>query len=207
VALDLPEQIDHNILYLYDRTIHSWKRLSVTTSSQIRTVINPETMITTTKLLHLDADDAKKLFFKLHKISSMLSRCRLLRLIHGDVFCGSRTLRTGLTSTDRCIRCFDEETILHLLLRCPYSKRVWDLIGIHCERPEEIVDPDIGIAELELRADIINELVFRKRHLPPDILIETIFNKFANGLSKNKAITKYARDKVSMFRVTGEWFN
>jgi hypothetical protein len=45
------------------------------------------------------------------------------------------------------------------------------------------VDPELGLAELEIRADLINELVFRKRQLPPDILIETTYNKFANGLS------------------------
>ncbi len=45
------------------------------------------------------------------------------------------------------------------------------------------MDPELGLAELEIRADLINELVFRKRQLPPDILIETTYNKFANGLS------------------------
>ncbi len=135
----------------------------------------------------------------------MQIRCRLLRLIHGDVYCGARTYRTGLTSTDRCVRCFEEETILHLLLPCPYTKQIWDTLGIDCDRPEDIVDPELGLAALEIRSDFINELVFRKRQLPPDILIETTVNKFAKSLSKNKTVTKFAKEKLTLYRLTGRW--
>ena len=157
--------------------------------------------------MELELDDAKKLFMKIHKISSMQIRCRLLRLIHGDVYCGARTYRTGLTSTDRCVRCFEEETILHLLLRCPYTRQVWDMLGMNYDRPEDIIDPEIGLAALEIRADLVNELVFRKRQLPPEILIETTFNKFAKGLSKNNSITKFATEKLALYHFTGRWAN
>ncbi len=207
VALDLPNPTNESKLHLYDSATHCWKFIAVTPSSQLRTILTKEITITNTKLMELELDDAKKLFMKIHKISSMQIRCRLLRLIHGDVYCGARTYRTGLTSTDRCVRCFQEETILHLLLQCPYTRQVWDMLGMHCDRPEDIIDPEIGLASLEIRADLVNELVFRKRQLPPEILIETTFNKFAKGLSKNNSITKFATEKLALYHFTGRWAN
>jgi len=81
------------------------------------------------------------------------------------------------------------------------------MLGMNCDRPEDIIDPEIGLAALEIRADLINELVFRKRQLPPEILIETTFNKFAKGLSKNTSITKFATEKLALYRFTGRWAN
>jgi hypothetical protein len=80
-------------------------------------------------------------------------------------------------------------------------------MGVNCERPGNIIDSDLGMGEFEIRADIINELVFRKRHLPPDILIETTYHKFANGLSRNRVVSKYAQEKINMYRAIGTWTN
>jgi hypothetical protein len=63
----------------------------------------------------------------------------MLRLIHGDVYCGSRLKKFKLSDTDRCHRCFAEETIAHLLLECPYTKEVWQKLGINPTSLENIV--------------------------------------------------------------------
>jgi hypothetical protein len=182
-----------------------WVPLNIAPSSVIRQIQYPENLIVSPKLFDMTEDHASNLYSKIHKIGSLTNRTKLIRLLHGDVYCGSRTYRFGLTDTDRCIRCFVEETINHLLLECPYIIEVWNRLGIIHNNPIDIFNETVSIVELEIRSELISELLFRKRHIPPSNLILKVVTLFSKGLSRNYKVTKYARDMLDFYNVTGSW--
>ncbi len=192
--------------YLYDKIGHRWLKLTSLTSKQIRELSNREACLNETKLLTLDEAQARALFQKLSKVKSILNRTKLYRLIHGDVYCGSRAFRFGLIDSDRCICCFEEETIRHLLLECPYSREVWSWLGVNYGRPEDILDGGAHPGELEIRAELIAALVFRKKVVPPEVLISTTINGFAKGISAAKMTQQIAMSMVNRHQIAGQWF-
>jgi hypothetical protein len=196
-------QVYEYLPHLYDHAGSRWIRPTALTTKRIREMVKDEKCLNVTKLLLLDVIDAKRLYAKLAKLKSIPNRTKMYRLIHGDVYCGSRTYRWGLTESDRCIRCFGEETIRHLLLECPYSKEVWECLGATCNTLEDIFDSTLSTGELELRAEIIAAIVFRKKVLLPEILVKTTINAFAKGLSANRRTRQLAQglpDRHLMFR-------
>jgi len=54
----------------------------------------------------------------------------MLRLLYGDAYTDERLKRFGMADSDRCRRCFDKETVHHLLMECPYSCEVYKILGI-----------------------------------------------------------------------------
>jgi hypothetical protein len=192
--------------YLYDKIGNRWLKLTSLTSKQIRELTSSETCLRVTKLLSLDEMQAKTLYGKIAKLKSIPNRSKLFRLIHGDVYCGSRAFRFGLIDSDRCIRCFEEETIRHLLLDCPYTKEVWSRLGIQGSRPEDILDSKATIAELEIRAELIAAIVFRKKVIPPEVLINTTIKRYAKGLSTSRMTQQVAINMSNWYQISGQWF-
>jgi hypothetical protein len=156
-------------------------------------------------VLAFDIDTASKVYAKIKCISSIPLRNKALRLIHGDVYCGTRLVKFGLSDTDTCIRCFNTETINHLIKECTFSKNVWDLLGANHANINDILDPTLSESEFEIRCAIIEMLVFRKVQMPPHKMVEVIFKKYACGLSKKKKLTDFAKNKLRFFEYTGSW--
>ncbi len=96
-----------------------------------------------------------------------------------------------MTDNDRCQCCFEEETIRHLLIECPYTKQVWTILNI---QPMSLSDVILhkSIAELEILAEFLSELVFRKKVIPPSILVRNIYRSYADGLCRNKSVKQLA---------------
>jgi hypothetical protein len=129
-------------------------------------------------------DDIKASYFsKLSKLVNVANKSRMLRLLQGDVYCAERTYRFGLSESDKCRRCFEIETIQHLLCDCPYTREVFSLIGINSQDINEILGVSLGRSDLEIRADFLNYLIFRQHILPPEILVQTTLEKFEKGLA------------------------
>jgi hypothetical protein len=176
------------------------------TSRQIRTILWEGKCITNTKLLQLTEVNAIELYQKLSKLKNVQNKSKMYRLIHGDVYCGARLYRFGLSDSDRCIHCFEEETITHLLYECPYSREVWGRLGLLPAHASELINGQLSRIELEIRAELISHLVFRKKTLAPEILIKMVMKSFANGLSRNKGVKEYAKMIVARHEITGQWF-
>jgi len=193
-------------LYLYDETRITWTRVELLTSKQIRLLTRAEHCLVTTKLFNLDMPVATELYGKIAKIKNVPNKAKILRLIHGDVYCGARTYRFGISDTDRCIRCFGEETIIHLLCECPYTMEVWGRLGIFPREPSDVLDHRLTVGELEIRAELISALVFRKKVLPPEILIRSVMSSFKNGLCRNRQVKDYAVQMIARYDLTGQWF-
>jgi len=193
-------------VHIYNANARQWHKTAQLTSRQLRLILWPEKCITVTKLLNQTEASATLLYSKLCKLRNVPNRTKLLRLIHGDVYCGTRLYAFGLADSDRCIRCFEAETISHLLYECPYSKEVWGRLGILPRSTADIVNGQLSRAEFEVRAELISNLVFRKKVLPPEILIRSVVSSFATGLSQGKGVQDHAKMLISRQEFTGQWF-
>jgi hypothetical protein len=191
--------------HIYDNDYNKWLNLSAANSSSIRAQIYKRPLITQAKLLRVMPEAAYATFKKVQALSSITLRTKILRLVHGDVFCGTRLFKARLTDTDTCIRCFAQETIEHLLLTCPYSKMVWSVMGINHQSIKDILNYTVTDAEFEIRSAVIEQIVFRKGIIPPFRVIETIINRYANGLSKKKKVTDLAKRIKTLHELTGAW--
>ncbi len=201
---DLPDL--GQALMLHNYVGNCWQRIEIMNSRQIRTAINTESCITTTKTMNMTPQQATTLYNKIAKLRNVANKTKLLRLLHGDVYCGSRLYRFGLSDTDRCIRCFECETIRHLLLDCPYTKEVWSRLGLAADTPGDILKDNINVGELEIIAEVISALVFRKQILPPDVLIRSTIYKFKEGLSKQSKTQSLAANMADRYELSGQWF-
>jgi hypothetical protein len=190
----LPPENEH--LYLYNTSMAQWQRLDSLTSAGIRNLMTTDQCITRPKLFHTQEDIARSLYKKISSIKNIPNRTKLLRLVHGDVYCGVRLKKFGLTDNDLCVRCFAPETIMHLLIECPYSEQVWNIFGVVSNGPLDILDGQLNQAEMEIRADIINALVFRKQALQPKVLVQAILSKFSKGLCRLGTVTGLAQAKM-----------
>jgi hypothetical protein len=193
-------------LHLYDSMYRRWVNVAALNSGNIRNLLYPSKLMPRTKLLDFDTEEiARRTFQKIKKIKSAPLKTKALRLIHGDVYCGTRLVQFKLATMDTCVRCFAPETIDHLISHCPYNKQVWREIGIVNPTLKEILSPEISDAEFEIRCSLLETTVFRKQQIPPDRLVYNTFNKYAQGICKNKKLTDFAKNKITIKLATGAW--
>ena len=62
------------------------------------------------------------------KLTNTRIKTILLRAIHGDIYCGTRLKKFGLSDLDQCPRCSEPETIQHQLIDCAYVKKIWEIM-------------------------------------------------------------------------------
>jgi hypothetical protein len=193
-------------MYLFNPAAKQWLRPAQLTSKQIRLCLWEDRLLTHTKLLRLSEDSALRFYNKLDKLKNVQNKSKLLRLLHGDMYCGAKLYRYNLTDTDRCIRCFAEENVSHLLYECPYTREVWGRLGVFPSAAADILDEGLTKHELEIRAELISHLVFRKKTLPPEVLIRSVITNFRKGLSRSKGLKEHAVNMVERYELTGQWF-
>jgi len=110
-----------------------------------------------------------------------------------------------LLEFDTCIRCFEKETIKHLLLECPYTQEIWTTLGIDYSNTKSVIGIEEPREELEIRADFLSAIVFRKGNLPPNTLINMTYLKYSKGLCKNNKVKELAQQKIEHYNNTGRW--
>ena len=59
--------------------------------------------------------------------------------------------------------------------------------------------------ELEIHADLLSSIVFRKSMLPPNILIELTYLKYSKGLCRNNKVKEMARAMIGNHNTNGTW--
>jgi hypothetical protein len=148
--------------------------------------------------------DCRSIYSKINAIKSIQTKNKILRLLHGDVFCGARLKKFSLSDDDTCHRCFAVETIQHLLLECPYTKEVWTKLGMQPTSLGDILITADRI-NIEILSYLLNEIVFRRKVLPPDVLIKTIYTSFSKGLCRNTKITDRATLVLNTYLMTNSW--
>lgn len=158
--------------------------------------------IASPKITIIEHDEGMAYFSNLSKIGSVVNKLKILRLLQGDVYCNDRLYCFGLSEIDSCKRCFEKETILHLLSECPYTMAVYDILNIDTNDINEILGINLGKGSLEIRCDIISYIVFRHHTMPPEILVKTTLEKYAKGLANKPGVQKVA--KTLLRQIFGE---
>ncbi len=145
------------------------------------------------KIIIIDDDILPLYFGALNKLISTQNKSRMLRLLQGDVYTAEKLVRFGLSENDRCKRCFEKETLMHLLMDCPYSQTIYSILQINFRNPETILGVGLSRDELEIRCDLLNYIIFQQRAVPPHILVRTTLEKYCNGLVSRPKLIKLAK--------------
>ena len=123
---------------------------------------------------------------KINKLRCVRAKSLALRLLHGDIYTGTRLRRFGMSDTDECIRCKQPENLEHLLKDCWYSRNVWSrLCKLYqgTDQRRQIYDKSslaftmgarLSIAKLKLHLEIIRRLCHKDR---PNILPNLLINQ------------------------------
>ena len=122
-GMPIPWQQHHQTIL--DMKKNRWLRCSTTTSRQIRLLLKDNDLITNTKVVTFSPDEAGSFYKNTNRLWSTQNKTKILRLIHGDVYCDEKLKKFKMTEIDTCIRCFEKEKIRHLLTECPYTQKVW----------------------------------------------------------------------------------
>jgi hypothetical protein len=177
----------------------SWIEAKLATSKKLREILFECNEVVKPKITIMDEDQILSFYNKISKLVSIPNKTKMLRLAHGDVYTAERRARFGLTESDTCRRCFQKETIFHLLMECPYSIEVYKLLGINVTNNtnvNELLGVDLSTYSFEIRADIIISLVFRLQIIPPEILVNVTFEKYARGLANKQKIKSCAERQL-----------
>ncbi len=174
-----------------------WVEGANLSSKTLREILFSRAMATP-KIVILEDDEKVKYFSNIKRLINVQNKSRMLRLIYGDVYCAERTARFGLSESDQCRRCFGKETIMHLLMECPYTLAVYSKLGINDNDMASVLGAQLSKAKFEIRCDFLNYLVFRQHTMPPEVLVRSTLEKFSKGIaktgnSKNVALNMLSR--------------
>ncbi len=197
-TLPLPRVDNENLTKLKDR-LGRWRDDFTLTSKMLRENLNGKDLVYP-KTVILTEEQLCQYYIKLNAIRNVKNKNGLLRLLQGDIYCAERMMRFGMTQNDRCRRCFEKETIQHLLSECQYTKAVLSLLKVNSEDVSKILGVDLNKAALEICSDIICYLIFRQQTLAPEILVRTTLEKFTKGLVN---CSRVAREAQRLTEATG----
>ena len=166
-----------------------------TTSKLIRSLNNPQTMISPKVLENANDDGLIKLGLSIRSLTNTKLKSILLRAIHGDIYCGTRLKKFGMSDSDICQRCGCPETIKHLLLECNYVKQIWEICKSFTSIPMDNINAVLGYHDfhdkttLTIHCEIIRRLLAIERPITSQHkLIRSVINRLAiveKGISKH----------------------
>ena len=166
-----------------------------TTSKLIRSLNNPQTMITPKVLENVNEEGLIKLGLSIRSLTNTRLKTILLRALHGDIYCGTRLKKFGMTESDTCQRCGYPETIKHLLLECNYVKQIREICKSLTSIPINNINAVLGDHDfhdkttLTIHCEIIRRLLAIERPiLSQHKLIKLVIDRLAiveKGISKH----------------------
>jgi len=112
-GLPIPNVTDYHTIL--DLLTNRKVRCSWMTSSQIWMLLKGDKLIAYPNLTPLANDEAKFIYKNIGKFKNIPNKTKMLKLIHGDVYCSARLKKFGMTDNNTCIKCFDREIIKHLM--------------------------------------------------------------------------------------------
>ena len=165
------------------------------TSKLIRSAIHNNSTLSEFRVIgRVNPEEVNDLGRIVKSLTNTKLKTSILRLLHGDIFCGSRLKRFGMTDNDKCIRCNQIETIEHMYLTCVYTKRIWSIIkevtNIEYNSMKEVT----GLSKLHdrttvtINAEIIRQLsAIDRPTLDPKLFVHSIIKRLSiieKGLTK-----------------------
>ena len=182
--------VPHSLLPLN----YSLKDSSKLTSKQIRLGLYPPIAPTPKLLINPDPDITSHLGRCLKKMTNSKLQGILLRALHGDIYCGTRLKKFGMSDSDLCPRCNLQETIQHQLFECDFVKSIWIVLrsvtSINCLTINDVLghNPLHDKTTLTIHAELIRILLAIDRPTTDKLLLsKSIINRLAileKGTSK-----------------------
>ena len=190
---------------LYERCLlpinYSLKDCTKLTSKQIRLSLTSPQPAIPKMIENPNPDLLLTLGHNIKKLTNSRIKTILLRSIHGDIYCGTRLKKFGLSDSDQCPRCLEPETIKHQLLECKYVKKLWDLLAKITSIPVSNLNDVLGHNPLHdritltIHGEIIRLLLAIER---PTLDQATIAKQVLNRLGVvEKGISKHQILKMS----------
>ena len=138
--------------------------------------------------LHMTQESMATILPKIKKLQCTRAKNLALRLLHGDIYTGTRLLKFGMTDTDKCIRCRQRENIEHLIKNCWYSAIIWSKIRTLYKKTDhrrQIYDQDsldfvlgtrLSPAKIKLHLEVLRRLTNKERPavLPGTLIVQTL---------------------------------
>ena len=137
-------------------------------------------------------DSVELILPKIKKLKCVRAKNLALRLLHGDIYTGSRLLKFGLAESDECSKCRQSETLAHLLNDCWYPSIIWSNIVALYKKTDERRQPydrhtidfaigaRVSVPKLKLHLEIIRRLTNKER---PNILPKTMISQALEHLA------------------------
>ena len=164
-----------------------YKLVAKTTSREIRMALEKEIAPINFKLIQND-ELAMHLLRKIRRLKSTRAKSFALRLLHGDVYTGTKLLKFGLSNSDECNKCRNTENLQHLIKDCWYSGLIWSKI---CKLYQEtdhrrqiydknsidfVVGGRLSMPKLKLHIEILRRLTGKDRPniLPRMLITQTL---------------------------------
>ena len=141
-------------------------------------------MVTPKLLNNINIKDQTSLGYKISKMSNVKLKSILLRMLHGDIYSGDRLKRFGMIEDDKCIRCGQIETRIHLKHECNYVKSLWAKLGQITNIPYTSINTILGVHDLHdvltlaIHSDVIRRLLSIDRPVVDQwCLIKSVINR------------------------------
>ena len=158
--------------------------LNKISSKNIRESIQVNEMVTPKLLNNINIKDQTSLGYKISKMSNVKLKSILLRTLHGDIYSGDRLKRFGMIEDDKCIRCGQIETRIHLIHECNYVKSLWAKLGQITNIPYTSINTILGVHDLHdvltlaIHSDVIRRLLSIDRPVVDQwCLIKSVINR------------------------------
>ena len=196
----VPTILDNNLKYsiipINDKLINA----KYVTSKCIRSSLRPQIKNPCKMIKDPNDEMLTNLGQLISKLTNVRNKTTILRAIHGDIYCGTRLKKFGMSDSDSCPRCGIPETIEHQLKECYYTTKIWDIsskiTGIKILNLNQILgyDPTHDKTTLSLHAEIIRQLLAIDRPMgdPLNLIVSTV----RRLLIVEKGITKYQINKM-----------
>ena len=170
------------------------------TSKHIRKGISTALKLTPKLIASPDPDMLSHLGNLVKKLTNVKLKSTLLRAMHGDIYCGTRLKKFGMSDSDLCTRCNMQETIQHQIFRCDQVKKLWDLISnitsIKVNTFNDVLGHNLlhDKTTLTLHAEIIRLLLAINRPvIDPITVIKGVINRL---MIVERGISKYNITKM-----------
>ena len=164
------------------------------TSKILRSTLTKPWLDPPKMLSGLENLNIKSIARNIKALSNVKNKTIALRLIHGDIYCGTRLKKFGMSDNEMCPRCNEEETILHQILTCPYTAKIWDHVSSITGTDNKDLASIMGMnqnhskATFSLNIEIIKQLLAIERPITdPKILVERTITRLTyleRGITK-----------------------
>ena len=164
---------------------HRYKMASMVSSKQLRMETTKISPIECFKIQILK-DEIRETLAKVKRLKCIKTKSTYLRVLHGDVYTGTRVLRFGLADTDECSKCRQTENLEHLLVQCWYSGAIWSKLRALYQKTDQrrqtynnssikfVIGINLSTPKIKLHLEIIKKLLAKER---PNVLPRTLIKQ------------------------------